>query len=174
MHTHAYTYTQMDLDGCHMLVFADVSVCLCSWGWYASGTTVCLFDFYLVVLTHSLALKVLPFCCLSGHWYWCQGDMHQKSNSPCILGLALDSEYGLETQTLCLSVNKEDYLERAPWALQHSSCFLSRFSGEIYYVVNILPHSLNIRPLIISDSVFQNQFKPSYRPHTVRSQHITL
>lgn len=52
-------------DECHMLKFADVSVCLCSWGRYAGGTTACLFDFYLVVLTLRLALEVVPFAVAS-------------------------------------------------------------------------------------------------------------
>lgn len=123
---HIYTNTQMHLDRDHMFKSADVSVCLCSWGWYASGTTVCLLDFYLVVLTFSVALKVLSFCYLSGHWYWCQGDMHQKFNS--LLdpsGPALDSEYDLEMQIWWLSVNElaETYLERDPLALKHNQIF---------------------------------------------------
>lgn len=49
----------MHLDVRRMLRFVDESVCLRSWDWSASGTTACLFDRYLVVLTLSWALKVV-------------------------------------------------------------------------------------------------------------------
>lgn len=79
-----------------MLKFVDVTVCLCSWGWSASGTAVCLFDLYLVVLTFSPALKVASLVTDTDAW-------KIQSNS------VLNSEYDLETQTWCLSVNEEAY-----------------------------------------------------------------
>lgn len=140
-HTHAqactFTQTHMHLDGCHMLKVVGESVCLCSWDWSASGMTVCLFDHYLVVLTLSCALKVLPFCCLSGHWYWCQGDRLWKSNFLSLWGLDLDSEYDLRIQSWCFLVHEEAYLELDPRALKHTEIFCRQefqlvpwFSGD--------------------------------------------
>lgn len=109
--------------------------------------------FYLVILTLSLALKVLSFCCLDGYWYWCQGDMHWTFNSLCPLRPALDSEYDLEKQSCCLSVNEEAYLEeRDPLVLKHKQIiseqtfqvFLPWFLADSCYVVNFLLQSLTI------------------------------
>lgn len=36
-HARTCTFTQTHSDGCHMLMFVDVSVCLCSWGWWQDG-----------------------------------------------------------------------------------------------------------------------------------------
>lgn len=60
----------------------------------------------------------------------------QKSHSLYLLGPGLGSEFDLETQTWCLSVNEKAYLKRDPGALKHTEIYRSKafqlFLPQIY------------------------------------------